>query len=65
MSRCEEEYYILALDEYSQLEQVMAALRTAGSQVLEMQVFQPDLEEVFVKIMEDVEIREAVAVPVT
>lgn len=65
MSRCEAEYYILALDEYSQLEQVMAALRTAGSQVLEMQVFQPDLEEVFVKIMGDVEIREAVAVPIT
>jgi ABC-2 type transport system ATP-binding protein len=43
----------------------MATLRTAGSQVLEMQVFQPDLEEVFVKIMEDVEIREAVAVPIT
>ncbi len=39
------------LSEYSQLEQVMAALRTAGSQVLEMQVLQPDLEEVFVKIM--------------
>ena len=29
----------------------MAALRIAGSQVLEMQVFQPDLEEVFVKMM--------------
>lgn len=65
LSRCEEEYYILALDEYSQLEHVMAALRTAGLQVLEMQVFQPDLEEVFVKIMGDVAIREAVAVPIT
>ncbi len=65
LSRREEEYYILALDEYSQLEHVMAALRIAGSQVLEMQVFQPDLEEVFVKIMGDVEVREAVAVPIT
>jgi ABC-2 type transport system ATP-binding protein len=44
-------YYILRLSEYAQLEEVMAALRTAGSKVLEMQVIQPDLEEVFVKIM--------------
>ena len=43
----------------------MAVLRIAGLQVLEMQVFQPDLEEVFIKIMGDVEIREAVAVPIT
>ena len=65
LSRREEEYYILALEEYSQLEHVMAVLRIAGSQVLEMQVFQPDLEEVFVKIMGDVEIRDAAAVPIT
>src|SRR5687768_943739 len=36
MSVREEEYHILALREYSELEDVMAALRTAGSQVLEM-----------------------------
>jgi ABC-2 type transport system ATP-binding protein len=47
----EDGYYILGLSEYGQLEEVMAALRTAGSKVLEMQVLQPDLEEVFVKIM--------------
>jgi ABC-2 type transport system ATP-binding protein len=47
----EDGYYILGLSEYAQLEEVMGALRTAGSKVLEMQVMQPDLEEVFVKIM--------------
>jgi ABC-2 type transport system ATP-binding protein len=47
----EDGYYILRLTEYAQLEGVMAALRTAESKVLEMQVLQPDLEEVFVKIM--------------
>jgi ABC-2 type transport system ATP-binding protein len=65
MSSHEDEYYILALSEYSLLEHVMTALRIAGSQVLEMQVFQPDLEEVFVKIMDDVEIRGSAAVPIT
>lgn len=51
MSSHEDECYILAIREYSQLESVMAALRMAGAQVLEMQVLQPDLEEVFVKVM--------------
>lgn len=46
----EDGYYILELSEYSQLEHVMAALRTAATHVLEMQVLQPDLEEVFIKI---------------
>jgi ABC-2 type transport system ATP-binding protein len=51
MSSAEDGYYILALEEYSLLEHVMAALRGAGSQVLEMQILQPDLEEVFIKTM--------------
>jgi ABC-2 type transport system ATP-binding protein len=41
----------LALREYDQLEGVMAALRGAGARVQEMEVMQPDLEEVFVKLM--------------
>ncbi len=41
----------LALSEYDQLEGVLAALRVAGVRVKEMEVVQPDLEEVFVKIM--------------
>ncbi len=41
----------LALNGYDEVENVMAALRVAGAKVLEMEVMQPDLEEVFVKIM--------------
>lgn len=50
MSSCEEGYFFLAIKEYSQLEIVMAALRVAQVQILELQVLQPDLEEAFVKI---------------
>ncbi len=43
--------YRLALNDYLEVECVLAALRAAGIKVLEMEVLQPDLEEVFVKIM--------------
>ena len=42
---------LLALQGYDRVEGVLAELRTAGVRVLEMEVAQPDLEEVFVKIM--------------
>jgi ABC-2 type transport system ATP-binding protein len=45
----------LALENYSEVEQVMAALRLAGAAVHEMEVTQPDLEEIFVRIMGNVE----------
>jgi ABC-2 type transport system ATP-binding protein len=64
MSRREEGCYILTLAEYSQLEQVMAALRKAALQVLEMQVLQPDLEEVFIRIMGAHKIRKPKTLPV-
>jgi ABC-2 type transport system ATP-binding protein len=41
----------LALEGYDGVERVLAALRVAGVRVLEMEIAQPDLEEVFVKIM--------------
>ena len=41
----------LTLDGYDGVERVLASLRTAGVRVLGMEVAQPDLEEVFVKIM--------------
>ena len=44
----------LALSDYVEVEQVMSELRMAGAKVLEMEVQQPDLEEVFVKIMNKV-----------
>jgi ABC-2 type transport system ATP-binding protein len=43
--------YRLALKDYADLEQVLADLRTAGVQIQEMEVMQPDLEEIFVQIM--------------
>ncbi len=41
----------LALPEYAEVERVMAALREARVGVQEMEIMQPDLEEVFVQIM--------------
>ena len=41
----------LALPDYAEVEGVMAALREAGVHVQEMEIMQPDLEEVFVQIM--------------
>jgi len=43
--------HLLALDDYPDLERVMGTLRQAGSRVLEMEIVQPDLEDVFVQIM--------------
>jgi len=43
--------YTFKLDEYSEVEPALAALRAAGCRVLEMELVQPDLEEVFVQIM--------------
>jgi ABC-2 type transport system ATP-binding protein len=39
------------LGEYAEVETALAELRTAGVQILEMELVQPDLEEVFVQIM--------------
>jgi ABC-2 type transport system ATP-binding protein len=44
----------LALGDYVEVERVMSELRVAGVKVQEMEVQQPDLEEVFVKIMNKV-----------
>lgn len=44
--------YRLALKNYQELETLMAELRAAEVRVVEMEVMQPDLEEVFVQIMQ-------------
>ena len=44
--------YRLALPDYGDLEGLMRELRVAGVHVQEMEVMQPDLEEVFVQIMQ-------------
>ena len=39
------------LGEYAEVETALAALRATGARILEMELVQPDLEEVFVQIM--------------
>ena len=43
------------LGEYAEVEAVLAELRAAGARILEMELVQPDLEEVFVQIMRGAE----------
>jgi ABC-2 type transport system ATP-binding protein len=47
----EDDLHAFRLDDYSELEPTLAALRQSGCRVLELEVAQPDLEEVFVQIM--------------
>jgi len=44
--------YRLALRNYDEVENLMSSLRAAHLKVQEMEVMQPDLEEVFVQIMQ-------------
>ena len=43
--------YRMALSDYLEVERVLAELRAAGIEILELEVMQPDLEEIFVQIM--------------
>jgi len=52
VERLEGGAYRLALKDYDEVESLMAALRAAHVKVHEMEVMQPDLEEVFVQIMQ-------------
>jgi ABC-2 type transport system ATP-binding protein len=45
--------YRLALRNYQELETLMHELRQSGVRVIELEVMQPDLEEVFVQIMQN------------
>ena len=47
-----EEGYRLALPSYAEVERMIAELRAAGVEIQEMEVMQPDLEEIFVQIMQ-------------
>ena len=44
--------FTLLLDDYAVLERVLVELREARVAIQEMELQQPDLEEVFVKIMQ-------------
>jgi ABC-2 type transport system ATP-binding protein len=46
-----EDGYRLALPSYAEVERVIAELRAAGVEIQELEVMQPDLEEIFVQIM--------------
>ncbi|SFP45803.1 ABC-2 type transport system ATP-binding protein [Nitrosomonas cryotolerans] len=48
---CVDGCYILKIEDYFQIEPLLALLRETNIQILEMQLLQPDLEEVFVNIM--------------
>jgi ABC-2 type transport system ATP-binding protein len=50
--RLEGGLYRLALRNYDELERLLHELRQTGSKVVELEVMQPDLEEVFVQIMQ-------------
>jgi len=47
-----EDGYRLALRDYSEVERVIAELRTAGVEILELEVMHLDLEDVFVQVMQ-------------
>jgi ABC-2 type transport system ATP-binding protein len=42
---------VLQVQDYLQVEQVLAALREAGVRILELEILQADLEDVFVQVM--------------
>jgi ABC-2 type transport system ATP-binding protein len=44
-------FQVLALNQFADLEQMLAQLRNAGIRIKEMELTQPDLEDVFVQIM--------------
>lgn len=44
--------YSLKIKRFDEIEPVLAIVRKSGAQVLDMQLLQPDLEDVFVKIMD-------------
>ena len=44
-------YHLLEINDYFQIELILATLRESAIQVLEMQLIQPDLEQVFIKLM--------------
>ncbi|MDO8301504.1 ABC transporter ATP-binding protein [Lacisediminimonas sp.] len=44
--------FILRVNEYAEVEPILAALREAGAEIGDMQLHQADLEDVFIQIME-------------
>jgi ABC-2 type transport system ATP-binding protein len=42
---------VLRLKSYEEVEQILAGIRRAGCRIEEMELVQPDLEDVFVDVM--------------
>ncbi|MFN0303111.1 MAG: ABC transporter ATP-binding protein [Burkholderiales bacterium] len=53
-----DDVHTFALDRFDDVESTLASLRTAHCRVLEMELLQPDLEEIFVEIMRTDTIRQ-------
>jgi ABC-2 type transport system ATP-binding protein len=53
--------HILRLRSYAEVEGVLAQLRESGAQIEELDLLQPDLEDVFVQIMKDAKDEESLA----
>jgi ABC-2 type transport system ATP-binding protein len=47
----ENDFFTFTLNDYAELEGVLAGLRIAGCRIIEAELIQPDLEDVFVRIM--------------
>ena len=43
----------LSLDDYAQIGPIMAAIQTEGGTIQDMEVTQPDLEDVFLRLMQE------------
>ena len=51
VAQCRQPGYRLQLKDYNEVERVIAELRASGIEIQEMEVMQPDLEEIFIQIM--------------
>ena len=51
-AEAEERRWVLRIDRYEELEPTLASLREAGCTIAEMELAHTDLEEVFVRIMQ-------------
>jgi ABC-2 type transport system ATP-binding protein len=42
---------MLRVDDYAEVESMLAAIRVWGSRILEIELMQPDLEDVFLRLV--------------
>jgi len=49
----EDDRYRLSLDDYAEIGPIMAAIQAEGGTIQDMEVTQPDLEDVFLRLMQE------------